>query len=50
MEVVQPSRIIFERRANFKICMQHPAKAREQASSVTNRVAALMGTESPLKK
>jgi hypothetical protein len=45
MEVVQPSRIAFERRATFRICVQQEPKAREQASSVTNRIATLMAAE-----
>jgi hypothetical protein len=45
MELVQPSRIAFDRRANFRICVQHRAKAREQPGSVTNRVASLMAAE-----
>jgi hypothetical protein len=45
MEVVQPSRIAFDRRATFRICVQRPAKAREQAASVTNRVQSLVTAE-----
>jgi hypothetical protein len=41
MEVVQPSRIAIDRRATFRVCVQHPANARQQADSVTRNVALL---------
>ena len=42
MEIVQPSRLAFDLRANFRICVQHRAQPREQGRNVTNRVAELM--------
>jgi hypothetical protein len=45
IEVVQPSRMSLDRRATFRICVQHPATPRPQADSVTKNMIVLAGSQ-----